>query len=121
MKKNVMMTLNAIASSDAALTALEELFPELDIAATFEDVKTEYKKNAAKSEANAKVYASAKEPIFDAMSEAPMTAKEIFAAVEDELPEGFSPNKVQWALLNLWKDEIVITDNGKHPKTYSLK
>ena len=121
MKKNVMSALNTIACNADAIEFLKSMFPELDIVTTMTEVKAEYAKNAAKSEANAKTYAAAKEPVFAVMSSIPMTVKEIFAAAEDELPEGFTPNKVQWALLNLWNGEVVITENGKNPKTYSLK
>lgn len=122
MKKNTMSNLNAIATSTAAIEAIKALFPSMDVETTFAEVAAEWKKNQAKSEANAKVYAAAKEPVFAALSSTtPKTVKDIFAEVEADLPDTFSPNKVQWALLNLWSDEVQSIDNGKNPKTYILK
>ena len=121
MKKNTMSNLNTIATSTAAVEALKNIFPNMDIETTFAEVTAEWKKNQAKSEANAKAYAAAKEPVFAVLSDTPQTVKEIFAAAEDELPEGFTSNKIQWALLNLWNDEVKAIDNGKNPKTYILK
>jgi hypothetical protein len=117
-----MSNLNTIAASTAAIDALKNLFPEMDVETTFAEVADEWKKNRAKSEAKAKVYAAAKEPVFTALSSTtPKTAKDIFAEVETDLPDKFSPSKVQWALRNLWGDEVETIDNGKNPKTYRLK
>jgi hypothetical protein len=121
MKKNIMSNLNTIATSTAAINALKNLFPEMDVETTFAEVASEWKKNRAKSEANAAAYAAAKEPVFAVLSDNPLTAKEIFEAAEEELPEGFSVNKIQWALLNLWNEEVGSKENGKNPKTYFLK
>lgn len=121
MKRNVMGNLNTIGQSSTAIETLQELFPNIDIKATFEEVAAEWNKNRAKSEANAKIYAEAKAPVFAVMSDTPMTVKEIFAAAGETLPEGITANKIQWALLNPWRDEIVVTENGKNPNTYSIK
>lgn len=121
MKKNVMSALNTISQSSAAIAALQEMFPAMNVQAVFNEVATEWGKNREKSEANAKIYAAAKEPVFAVLSDTPQTVKEIFAEIEDDLPENFSPSKLQWALLNLWNDEVVAHDNGKNPKTYTLK
>ena len=93
----------------------------MNVQAVFNEVATEWGKNREKSEANAKIYAAAKEPVFAVLSDTPQTVKEIFTEIEDDLPENFSPSKLQWALLNLWNDEVVAHDNGKNPKTYTLK
>lgn len=121
MKKNTMIALHTIAKSATAIDTLKQLFPDLDIPTTFAEVEAEYVKNCAKSEANARAYAAAKEPVFAVLSSVPQTVKDIFAAAENDLPDGFSPNKIQWALLNLWNNEVKAIDNGKNPKTYRLK
>ena len=120
MKKNVMIALHTIAQSSTAIDTLKQLFPDMDVSTTFAEVEAEYTKNCAKSEANAKAYAAAKEPVFAVLSATPQTVKDIFTAAEASLPEGFSPNKIQWALRNLWNDEVKSFDNGKNPKTYAL-
>jgi len=121
MKKNVMSSLNTIATSSAAIEAIKSIFPSMNVEAVFSEVNAEWKKNQAKSEANARIYAAAKEPVFAVLSSVPQTVKDIFAAAENDLPDGFSPNKIQWALLNLWNNEVKAIDNGKNPKTYRLK
>lgn len=121
MKKNTMSNLNTIGQSFAAIEAIQNLFPDMDVKSTFAEVATEWNKNRAKSEANAKAYAAAKDPVFAVLSDSPQTVKEIFAAAKEELPETSTPNKIQWALLNLWNDEVEAIDNGKNPKTYVLK
>lgn len=115
-----MSSLNTIATSSAAIEAIKFIFPSMDVEAVFAEVNAEWKKNQAKSEANARIYAAAKEPVFAVLSSTPQTVKDIFAAAEG-LPEGFTSNKIQWALLNLWNDEVKAIDNGKNPKTYRLK
>lgn len=120
MKKNTMKNLNTIATSTAAMSAIQNLFPDMDVKSTFAEVMAEWNKNLEKSEANAKVYAAAKEPVFAVVDNVPRTAKEITEAAIG-LPEGFTHNKVQWAMLNLWNDKIRSIDNGKNPKTYVLR
>ena len=115
-----MNDLNTIATSTDAINALKELFPSMDIEGTFAEVTIEWKKNQAKSEANTKTYEAAKEPVFEVLDATPKTVKEIFAAATG-LPSGFTPSKLQWALLNLWNGEVKAIDNGKNPKTYRLK
>ena len=50
-----------------------------------------------------------------------MTAKEIFAAASDRLPQDFTDKKVQYILLNEMKDEVVKTEAKGKPNTYRLK
>ena len=50
-----------------------------------------------------------------------MTAKEIFTAASDRLPEDFTDKKVQYILLNEMKDEVVKTEAKGKPNTYRLK
>ena len=50
-----------------------------------------------------------------------MTAKEIFTAASDRLPEDFTDKKVQYILLNEMKDEVIKTEVKGKPNTYRLK
>ena len=85
------------------LTALYNYFVKsddtIDLSAVVEDIRAEYEKSAAKSQAKANAYEVAKPIVFGVMTE-PMTVKEIFAKCEDDLPDGFTAHKVQYALLN---------------------
>ena len=61
-------------------------------------------------------YDAMKPIVLDALSDTPVTIAELYDAVRDELPEGFSKGKLQYAVTKLWVDAIVKID-GK-PSTY---
>ena len=106
------------------ITALYNYFVKnddtVDLSTVVEDIRAEYEKSAAKVNAKASAYDEAKPIVFGVMTE-PMTVKEIFAKCEDELPDGFTAHKIQYALLHYWMDEVVKIDNGKGPFTYQVK
>ena len=72
----------------------------------------------AKAAKNAE-YDAVKDTIIGALTETPVTISELYDAVKDSLPEGFTRNKVQYAVTRLWADEVVKTE-GK-PNTYSAR
>lgn len=86
-----------------------------------EEVNAEAAHLAEKKAANQSVYDTAREVALSVLSDKPMTAKELFTAGGDQWPEGFTSNKVQYALLHYWNDEIVKHDNGRSAFTYSKK
>ena len=92
----------------------------VDLTVVRDEVNAEWDRLNAKREANRNAYDEAKDIAFGIMSDTPMTVKEIFAA-SDEWPQGFTHNKVQYALLHYWNDEVVKHDNGKNAFTYSVK
>ena len=106
------------------ITALYNYFVKnddtFDLSAVVEDIRTEYEKSAAKSQAKSDAYDAAK-PIVLGVMDTPMTVKEIFAKCENDLPDGFTLHKIQYALLNYWSDEVVKIDNGKSAFTYMVK
>ena len=106
------------------LTALYNYFVNsddtVDLSTVVEDIRAEYERTVAKSQAKANAYDAAKPTVFGVMTE-PMTVKEIFAKCENDLPDGFTLHKIQYALLNYWSDEVVKIDNGKSAFTYMVK
>ncbi len=107
MKKSTMMK---IADYIRNIPELAEASAEID---------AELNKTAEKANATRELYATAHDIVMSVMSEVPATVADIFAKCESELPEGFTKAKVQYALLNYWKDEVVKVDNGKRsPMTY---
>lgn len=110
MKKNTLEAIRNYLNGDETV----------DLSVVREEVNAEWERLTAKANANRSAYDEAKEIAFRVMSNAPMTAREIFAA-SDEWPEGFTANKVQYALLHYWNDEVVKHDNGKGPFTYTVK
>ncbi len=85
------------------------------------ELVAELAKDEAKAQANRDLYAVAHDVVIEAMSHltAPATIGDLFAEVEESLPEGFSKGKFQYAVTRLWSDEIVKTE-GK-VNAYSLK
>ena len=104
------VTLNAIAST---LSAID--FENKD--AILAEINAELNRGAdAKAARNAE-YDAVKPVILGALSDTPATIAEIYDAIADELPEGFTRNKVQYAITKLYADEVV-KHEGK-PNTYS--
>ena len=112
MKKNTIVALyNYFVNSDDTV----------DLSTVVEDIRAEYEKSAAKANAKMDAYEQAKPIVFAAIADTALTVKDIFTACEDELPEGFTPHKIQYALLHYWMDEVNKIDNGKGPFTYQVK
>ena len=84
-----------------------------------DEIVAELNKGAEKAQANRDLYEQAKGIVLKALSDTPATIAEIYAEVENELPEGFSKGKVQYAITRLWADEVV-KHEGK-TNTYTRK
>ena len=99
MKKATMNTIvNYI--NDNAIEALFEVRDEL---------MAELNKGAeAKAKAN-ELYDAAKAVVMDELNMATeaVTIGELYDAVAENLPDGFTKGKLQYAVTRLWKDEIV--------------
>ena len=87
------------------------------------DVKAEilaqYAKNEEKAQANRGLYAQAKDVVLRAIDSTPRTVTEIYDACSDELPEGFSKSKIQYALRALWADEVTKIEQAKGANQYT--
>ena len=103
MKKATMKTL-----VDYIVTnGIEELYPVRD------ELYAELNRGAEKADANRKLYDSAREIVLDVIPKTtPVTVAEIFEAVENKLPSGFTKAKVQYALGHYW-DKDVVKHEGK--------
>jgi len=71
------------------------------------ELTAELSKGAEKAEANRKLYEQAKEIVLSELGDTPVTVAELYEAVEDKLPEGFTKAKVQYALGHYWESEVV--------------
>lgn len=76
----------------------EDILAELD---------KEINKGVEAKAKNAEAYDALHDVVIGALSDAPATVAEIWKAIEDEVPEGVTKGKIQYALNNLWGDEIV--------------
>lgn len=109
MTKNSMMTLvNFLSTND---------IPEL--ATVKEEILAQYAKNEEKAQANRDLYTQAHDIVMRVVDATPRTVAEIYEACADELPEGFSKSKVQYAIRALWGNEVVKIENAKGANQYT--
>ena len=95
MKKTTMTTIAAYIKN----------VPEL--AAEYAELQAELDKNAEKAQANRDLYAAAHDVVMATLSDKPMTMAELWEAMKDNVPEGMTKSKVQYALRELWAAEVV--------------
>ena len=108
----------------ASLRALVDYIVDNDVNELSEikdEIVAELAKNEAKAQENRDLYASAHDVVMNGlrMATEPVTIGELYAEIADELPDGFSKGKVQYAITRLWADEVVKTE-GK-VNSYSIK
>lgn len=80
------------------------------------EISKELSKGQAQKDKNAEAYESIHSLIVDALSDTPVTCGELWESIEENVPDGITKGKVQYALNHLWQDEIFKIE-GK-PNTY---
>ena len=96
MKKATMQTILSL------INTIES--PEAD--AVREELTAELNKDAERKAQNADLYESAKGIVMEELSETPVTIGELYEALKENLPEGFTKGKLQYAVTRLWTSEI---------------
>lgn len=71
------------------------------------ELEKELNRNAEKAQANRDLYDDAAAVVLNALTSAPVTVAELYEEIADELPEGFSRGKLQYALSRCLWDGIV--------------
>lgn len=108
----VIATLNSINFDNAEVMA--ELVKELERAEQADVRKT------AQRNANLKGYDAVKAIVMENLSvETPITLAELWDAISEDVPEGFTKGKLQYAMTRLWED-MVEKHEGK-VNSYTLK
>ena len=108
-----------------SLQSLVSFIDSIDAPQEIKDVRdeivAELAKGAEKAQANRDLYESAHDVVMNGlrMASNPVTIGELYESIANELPDGFSKGKVQYAITRLWADEVVKTE-GK-VNTYSMK
>ena len=94
----------------------------VDVATLRAEVTAEYDRVTAKSRANTELYDAAHDVVMacEAWHE-PMTVKDLWPLVEADMPEGFTPSKMQYAFREKWPNEVERHDNGKEAFKYSRR
>lgn len=93
------------ATFEAIKTALTNFgYDDADVLA---ELDKEINKGAEAKAKNAEAYDAIHDIVIGALTSAPATVAEIWEAIENDVPEGVTKGKVQYALTHLWGDEIV--------------
>jgi hypothetical protein len=104
----------------STLSAIYSALKSIDFDATMlAEIEKDLNKGEAEKAQKAEVYEVAKPIVLDALTDTPVTIGELYDEIADELPEGFTKGKVQYAITRLWVDEVTKTE-GK-VNTYSRK
>lgn len=102
------------ATLEAIRTALTDLgYADSDVLA---EIDTEINRGEEEKAARAAAYESIHDIVIENLSDTPATCSELWDIIAGKVPEGITKGKVQYALNNLWQDEIVKI-SGK-PNTY---
>ena len=124
-EKETPQTRKAINMKKNTIEALYNYFVKndntIDMSAVVDEIRAEYESAAEKAKMRNTDYDTAKDVILPLIHDTPMTAKDIYAACADSLPEGFTAHKVQYGLLNYWADEVNKIENGKKAFLYQAK
>lgn len=94
-------------SLQSLVSFIDSIDAPQDIKDIRDEIANELAKGAEKAQANRDLYAQAHDIVIGALSATPVTIGELFTEVENDLPEGFSKGKVQYAITRLWADEVV--------------
>ncbi len=93
------------------MNAILSLIANIDIPvadAVRAELTAELNRGAEKAQANRELYESARELVLEVIpQDTPVTVAEIFEAVKDELPTGFTKAKIQYALGHYWESEVI--------------
>ena len=75
-------------------------------------LESQIDKRAEQKAAKMSEYASAHDAVMGVLADAtkPVTVAEIYESCQADLPEGFSKNKIAYALRTYWTDEVVKTE-----------
>jgi len=71
------------------------------------ELNAELNKGAEEKARSAELYDAAKAVVMDELGDTPVTISELYEAVQENLPDGFTKGKLQYAVTRLWTDAIV--------------
>ena len=72
-----------------------------------DELNAELSKDKARKDANIALYDEAKPIVLSELGDTPATVGELYEAIKDKLPEGFTKAKVQYALTHYWTEDVV--------------
>ena len=108
-RKETSQTRKANAMKKITLNTILSLIANIDTPEAQEvrdEIQVELNKGAEAKAMNAELYDTAKGIVMNTLSETPVTIGELWDALADELPDGFTKGKLQYAMTRLWASEI---------------
>ena len=103
MKKSTIYTIHAMLHNEVISDEARE--------EAMNDIDAEVAKNDTKVAANRQLYATAYDVVMAHLNDTPQTSADLFAACENELPEGFTKGRLQYALREYWADKVTVTED----------
>ena len=104
-------------SLETIRTALTDL--GYDNAEILAEIDAEINRNEEEKAARAAAYEEIHNVVVGTLSDIPVTCSELWDSISNDVPDGITKGKVQYALNNLWQNEIEKIP-GK-PNTYRRK
>ena len=99
MKRNSMETLVAYLCAQSELPG--------GVADAVDEMKAELAKNAEKAQANRELYDATRDIFINALTDSPQTLAEIWERIKDEVPDGMTKSKIQYAVREYWSADVV--------------
>ena len=93
----------------------------VDLTEARAEITAEYEKQAAKANAKAAEYEAAKPIVLAGLTTEPQTLAELYEAVKDNLPDGFTKSRMQYALMHYWGDVTLTVRVDGQPNAYIIK
>lgn len=115
MKKVTMQYLVNLMNDQIGLNG-GEAETDAEYVAARDELVAELNRGADAKAKNAEAYEAVHDLIVGNLADVPCTCAELYEVIKDKLPNDMGKGKVQYALNNLWQDEIVKIE-GK-PNTY---
>ncbi len=93
----------------ATLTAIYSYLSDNGFASTeiMDELRKEITKGDVQKAKNAEAYEALHDVIVGNLTDEPCTVAELWDAIQNDVSEGTTKGKVQYALTHLWQDEIV--------------
>lgn len=102
-------TRKANAMKKATMNTILSLISTIDTPEADEvraELNAELNKGAEQKAANAAMYDAVKPIVMDELGDSTCTIGELWDAVADKMPDGFTKGKLQYAVTRLWIDEL---------------
>lgn len=111
MKKSTLTSLYQFLNGDTSV----------DLSEARAEITAEYEKQATKAKAKADEYEAAKPIVLAGLTTEPQTLAQLYEAVKDKLPEGFTKSRMQYALMHYWGDVTLTVRVDGQPNAYTIK